>query len=360
MKKILAIVQHRKGRSPGQRFRFEHFIPILEKNGYEIIFSNIINEKDDFIFYSKGKYFSKLLIVLKSFRHRFRDLRIAKNCDAIFIYREAFMLGTTYFEKRLSKLNVPIIFDFDDSIWLNDTSEGNQNLAWMKKPEKTAEICKLSNLVSVGNQYLADYAKVFNKNVAIIPTTINTEYHTPIKVKAEKKPICIGWTGTTTTLKHYDTAIPVLQRIKEKYGDKVYFKVIVNSVEWTRDLDVKLVKWTKENEIEELCEFDIGIMPLPDDEWSRGKCGFKGIQCMALKIPVIMSPVGVNTEIIENEKNGYLADNPEAWFKYLCLLIDSFELREKIGESARKTIEEKYSVNIWENKVLDLFNKISL
>jgi glycosyltransferase involved in cell wall biosynthesis len=360
MKKILAIVQHRKGRSPGQRFRFEHFISVLEKNGYEIVFSNIINEKDDSIFYSKGKYFSKLMIVLKSFRHRLKDLRIAKNCDVVFIYREAFMLGTTYFEKRLSKLNVPIIFDFDDSIWLNDTSEGNQNLAWMKKPEKTAEICKLSDLVSVGNQYLSDYAKAFNKNVAIIPTTINTEYHKPVKEKTDKNPICIGWTGTTTTLKHYDTAIPVLQRIKEKYGDLVYFKVIVNSVEWTRDLDVKLVKWTKENEIKELCEFDIGIMPLPDDEWSRGKCGFKGIQCMALKMPVIMSPVGVNTEIIENEKNGYLADDAETWFKYLCLLIDSFELRQKIGESARKTIEEKYSVNIWENKVLDLFNKISL
>jgi len=359
MKKILAIVQHRKGRSPGQRFRFEHFIPVLEANGYEIIFSNIISEKDDQIFYSKGKYFAKLLIVLKSLRHRLKDLGKAKNCDAVFIYREAFMLGTTYFEKRLSKINIPVVFDFDDSIWLNDTSEGNQNLAWMKKPEKTADICRLSDLVIVGNQYLSEYAKKKNENVRIIPTTINTNYHKPLKEKTPSDKVCIGWTGTTTTLKHYDTAIPVLKRIKEKYGDKVYFKVIVNTEEWNRDFDVKLVKWSKENEIEELCEFDIGIMPLPDDEWSKGKCGFKGIQCMALKMPVIMSPVGVNTDIIDNEKNGYLADTENEWFNYLCLLIDSFELRQQIGKTARKTIIEKYSVKVWENQVLDIFNELT-
>lgn len=358
MKKILAIVQHRKGRSPGQRFRFEHYIPILEANGYEIIFSNIINKKTDEIFYAKGKYFAKLLIVINAFRQRLRDIKTAKNCDAIFIYREAFMIGTTYFEKKLSKLNIPIIFDFDDSIWLNDTSDGNQKFAWLKKPTKTAEICKLSNLVIVGNKFLSEYAKKHNQNVIIIPTTINTNYHKPLKNKGHKDTICIGWTGTTTTLKHYDTAIPILKKIKEKYGDKVYFKVIVNSQKWERDIDVKLVKWTKENEIKELCEFDIGIMPLPNDEWSKGKCGFKGIQCMALEIPVIMSPVGVNTEIIKNGKNGYLANSEKEWFDTLSLLIDSFVLRQEIGKSARITIESQFSVDIWQNKMLKIFNNL--
>jgi len=358
MKKILAIVQHRKGRSPGQRFRFEHYIPILESNGYEIIFSNIINEKDDEIFYSKGKYFSKLLIVIKTFRHRLKDIKTAKNCDIVFIYREAFMLGTTYFEKRLAKLNVPLVFDFDDSIWLNDTSEGNQNLAWLKKPQKTAEICKLCNLVMVGNEYLANHAKKHNPNIKIIPTTINTDYHKSKNNKTNSDSICIGWTGTTTTLKHYYTAIPVLKKIKEKYGTKVYFKVIVNSKEWTQELDVKLVNWTKECEIEDLCEFDIGIMPLPDDEWSKGKCGFKGLQCMALGIPVVMSPVGVNTDIINNGVNGYLAEKDDVWFDKLCQLIELPELRKTIGDRAKETVEEKYSVNVWEHRVLDLFENI--
>ncbi len=358
MKKILAIVQHRKGRSPGQRFRFEQYIPILEANGYEIIFSNIISEKDDAVFYSRGRYIAKLLIVIKSFRHRLRDLRLAKKCNAVFIYREAFMLGTTYFEKRLAKLDVPVIFDFDDSIWLNDTSEGNQNLAWMKKPEKTAEICKYSDLVMVGNQYLSDYAKQFNPNVVVIPTTINTEYHKFTSVEKPKDKICIGWTGTTTTVKHYETSIPVLQKLKEKYGDKIYFKVIVNHAEWTRDIEVKLSTWTRESEISELCEFDIGIMPLPNDEWSQGKCGFKGLQCMSLEMPVVMSPVGVNKDIVNHGENGFLANTDDEWFEQLCNLIDSPELRRKIGLQSRKTIEEHFSVNVWEKRVLKEFEKL--
>lgn len=358
MKKVLAIVQHRKGRSPGQRFRFEHFIPLLENNGYEIIFSNIINEKDDEIFYSHGHYFSKLIIVIKSFMQRVRDIKTAKKCDLIFIYREAFMLGSTYFEKRLAKTGVPLIFDFDDSIWLNDTSDGNKNLSWLKKPGKTAKICSYASLVTVGNDYLANYARQYNKNVFILPTTINTNYHKYLSESKNDERICIGWTGTTTTLKHYDYAIPVLQKLKEKYSDKIYFKVIVNTEIWTKNLDVKLTKWSAENEIAELSEFDIGIMPLPDEDWSKGKCGFKGIQCMALGIPVVMSPVGVNNQIIESGRNGFLANDDTEWFDILCQLIENPELRSLIGAAGRKTVEDKYSVNFWNKKVLELFSNL--
>jgi glycosyltransferase involved in cell wall biosynthesis len=359
MKKILAIMQHRKDRSPGQRFRFEHFIPALEDAGYEVVFSNIINEKDDNVFYSHGNYFAKLRIVIKSFFHRLRDLKTAKTCDLVFIYREAFMLGSTYFEKRFAKLNVPVVFDFDDSIWLNDTSEGNQNLAWLKKPEKTSQICKYASLVMVGNQYLADYAAKFNDNVFILPTCINTDYHIVREYGAKDERICIGWTGTTTTVKHYDTAIPVLLKLKEKYGDKIYFKVIVNADKWTKEIDVKLVRWSKESEIADLCEFDIGIMPLPDDEWSRGKCGFKGLQCMALGIPVIMSPVGVNIDIISHNKNGFLADSQQEWFDYLSTLIEDKATRVKIGEAGRETVIREYSVEAWKEKFVQQINTLT-
>jgi len=356
MKRILAIVQHRKGRSPGQRFRFEHFITALEKAGYEIVFSNIISEKDDAIFYSKGKYLAKLRIVIKSFFHRLQDIKIAKTCDLIFIYREAYMLGTTYFEKRLAKTGTPIIFDFDDSIWLNDTSEGNQNLSWMKKPEKTAKICQLARLVTVGNQYLADYAKQFNENVFILPTTINTNYHLNKILDSKNDSICIGWTGTTTTIKHFETAIPVLNKLKERFGEKIYFKVIVNTEVWDKEIEVNHVKWTSENEIQDLQEFDIGIMPLPDDQWSRGKCGFKGLQCMAMSIPVIMSPVGVNKEIIQSGENGFLAESETEWFDILSELIGNEELRHRVGLAGRKTVEEKYSVSFWESKFVNLLS----
>lgn len=356
-KKILAIVQHRKGRSPGQRFRFEHFINSLEEAGYEIVFSNIISEKDDIIFYSKGKYFAKLFIVIKSFFHRLRDLKTAKNCDIVYVYREAFMLGTTYFEKRFSKMKAKLIFDFDDAIWINDTSEGNQNIKWLKKPQKTADICKYADLVTVGNKYLAEYAEKYNSNVKIIPTTIDTDYHKP-QIKIETNNICIGWTGTTTTLKHFEKAIPFLKQLKNKYGDKIYFKVIVNSDSWDKDIDVKLVKWSRENEIRDLSEFDIGIMPLPNDEWSKGKCGFKGLQCMAMGIPVVMSPVGLNKEIINHGENGFLCDTDEEWFSCISSLIEDKTLWNKFSENGKKTVLNSYSVKVYKNEILEMLDKL--
>lgn len=348
-------MHHRKGRSPGQRFRIEHYLPFLEKQGFEIIFSNILSEKDDITFYSKGKYFGKLKIVIKSFFHRLKDIKIAKSCDYVFVYREAFMLGTTYFEKRFSKSGAKLIFDFDDAIWLNDTSAGNQNVSWLKRPSKTAKICKYSHFVITGNRYLADYALKYNSNVNVIPTAIDMNYHVRNNISKREK-ICIGWTGTQTTLKHFESAISALKKVKEKYGDKVYFKIVADVDEWENELGIKPVKWNKENEIKELEEFDIGIMPLPDNEWTRGKCGFKGLQCMSMGIPVVMSSVGINNEIIRHGKNGFLCNSEEEWITSLSSIIESPELREKIGEIGRHTVLNNYSVQAWKNQVLMIFS----
>ncbi|MDD5571233.1 MAG: glycosyltransferase family 4 protein [Bacteroidales bacterium] len=358
MKKILYIVPHRPGRSPGQRFRFEQYFGFLKNNGYDYEISYIINESDDADFYSKSKYFQKFRILLKSFFHRLKDLKRASDFDIIFIYREAFMLGTTFFERRLRKSKAKIILDFDDAIWLNDVSEGNNNLAWLKNSMKTSEIAGLSDMVFVGNSFLADFALRNNQNVKIVPTTIDTSVYKKIsKIKKDNR-ICIGWTGSLTTMKHLQLAVPFLKKIKEKYGDKVYFKVISDIPFYSDEVEFNFSKWSKEKEIADLCEFDIGIMPLPDDEWAKGKCGFKGLQYMALEIPAIMSPVGVNTEIIENCVNGYLACENEEWVKKLSLLIDSEELRKKFGANGRKTVEEKYSFESQKNKYLSYFGEL--
>lgn len=362
MKKILIIVHHREGRSPGQRFRIEHFMSSLRKDGYEIIFSNILNEKDDKIFYSNSHYFSKFFILIKCLFHRLRDLKIARTCDIVFVYREAFVIGTSFFEKQFSKMKAKLVFDFDDAIWLNHTSEGNKRLSWLKSSTKTAKICTYSDMVVVGNQHLADYALKYNNNVFILPTTIDVNYHfQQSKEHSNDRPICIGWTGSSTTIKHFEYLIPTLKLLKEKYKERIYFKLISDVPSYNDDIEVKTVKWSKIDEIDQLKEFDIGIMPLPNDEWSQGKCGFKGLQCMSLEIPTVMSAVGVNNNIIQNGENGFLASKHEDWIKYLSFLIEDAELRQRIGYKGRLTIIEKYSTEIWSpifiNKLNDLIKE---
>ena len=356
MPKILFLTIHRPDRSPSQRFRFEQYLPYLKEKGFDCTHFFLLNEKDDKNFYSKGKIVSKLGLVLKSISKLFKLSRTVNNYDFIFIQRESFMLGTSYFEKRFSKSRAKLIYDFDDSIWLLDVSNANKAFAWLKNPDKTSKIISVCDTVIAGNDYLGNYAKEYNKNVVVIPTTINvTEYSKKEKQVSDK--IWIGWSGSLTTIKHFEHSIPFLSKLKQKFGNKIAFKVIGDPTYINESLNIKGVEWKSETEVEELLIFDIGIMPLPNDKWAMGKCGLKGLQYMALEIPTIMSPVGVNTEIIKDGENGFLASTEEEWINKLSTLIESKTLREKIGKAGRETVVNKFSVESQKNNYLALFKK---
>lgn len=357
-KKILFVVHHRLQRSPGQRFRFEQYLDALREDGFEVEISNILSEKDDRVFYSKGNYWGKFRIMIQSFFHRLGDVQRSKQFDIVFVYREAFMLGTVLFEGMFAQSSAKLVFDFDDSIWINDTSEGNKNLSWLKNPDKTRSIIKLADTVIVGNDYLAEYSRQYNPHTVIIPTTIDTAYHRPLRDKLQVNTVCIGWTGTSTTLRHFIAIEPVLIRLKKHFGERVRFKLI-NNADYRNDaLQLETTPWSLDREIEDLMDIDIGIMPLPDDQWAKGKCGFKGLQYMALEIPTVMSPVGVNTSIIEHGSNGFLAATDDEWFEILSRLIESEALRRSIGTKGRKTIVEKYSVESYKQRYVSIFNDL--
>lgn len=350
------IAAHRPDRSPSQRFRFEQYLDYLKQNGFDYDFSWLISEKDDKRFYAPGNLRTKVLILLKSWWKRKKDAWRASDYDIVFVQREAFMTGSTRFEKKFAKSGAKLVFDFDDAIWNLDTSDANKKFEWLKNPGKTAEIISMSHLVIAGNEYLASYARRHNKNVVIIPTTIDTNEYTRVStpVSDHQSPICVGWSGSLTTIKHFEFAVPFLREIKKKYGDSVSIKVIGDSSYVNEELGIRGLAWKKEDEVKELSSFDIGIMPLPDDEWAKGKCGLKGLQYMALGIPTIMSPVGVNTEIIRDGENGMLATTTEEWVSKLDQLILSAELRRKIGTAALNTVKEKYSVDAWKAKYVQL------
>ncbi len=355
--KVLFIANHRLDRSPGQRFRFEQYLGFLEENGYECTLSYIISEKDDRILYNKGFYLQKAIIAIKSWWKRLNDLKRANEFDIIFIYREALLTASTKFEKAFSKSSAKVIFDFDDAIWLPNVSSSNKSLQKLKKPSKVNSIISYADLVFAGNNYLAEYARKYNSEVVVIPTTIDTNYHVP-KSKENQDKVVIGWTGTQTTLKYLEILEPVFKELKDIYKEKVAFQIICDH-QWESNLvDVEFVEWQKENEIAQLQEFDIGVMPLIDDAWSRGKCGFKGLQYMALGIPAILSPVGVNKEIINDGENGFLANTNDEWKSILEKLIKDKELRVSIGNKARKTILDKYSVEAIKNSYLNYFNQL--
>ena len=340
-----------------QRFRFEQQIPFLNQY-FNIKQYSFWTKKSNRILYSQGKLLQKSIGLILGFLRRLIHLNHCIKADIIFIHREIIPTGSTVFERILSKnFNKNLVFDFDDAIWNLDTSDGNKGLEWLKNPIKVEKIIELSSAIITGNSYLSKYVGQFNSAVTIIPTTIDTSYHIPI-LKISGKPICIGWTGSKTTVKHFDMIIPILTKMKNKYGSQVYFKLIGDSGYTNNELEILGAKWCLESEIEDLQEIDIGIMPLPDDEWSKGKCGFKGLQYMALEIPTIMSPVGVNTEIVNHGINGFLANSDNEWIECLSALIEDKELRTRIGKEGRKTVINRFSVESQKENYLSIFNNL--
>ena len=298
---------------------------------------------EDKIFYMQGNYLKKTVLGVRLAVRRVKDIIRANQFDIIFIAREAFITGSTFFERALSKSKAKIIFDFDDSIWLNVISNNNRFFASLKDGSKTGQIIKISDKVFAGNEFLANYARNFNQNVVIVPTTIDTDHYSP-DYKVDKQIVTIGWSGSISTIEHFKFAMPALRALKVKYGEMIAIKVIGDGNFSEPSLGIKGIAWRSDTELDDLRTIDIGIMPLPDDEWTWGKCGLKGLQYMALEIPTIMSPVGVNLNIIQDGINGFLANTTEEWIEKVSMLIEQPELRVAMGRLGRKTVVDRYSV----------------
>lgn len=357
MKELLFIGIHRPDRSPSQRYRFEQFQPYLEAHGYRVTYFYLIRAQDDGPFYSPGYYFSKAWILVRSLFLLLGLLFRAKRYDLIFVQREAFMLGTVWFERQLQR-RAPLVYDFDDAIWLQHISKGNKALSFLKNPNKISELIALSDLVLAGNGYLATYAKQFSTQVALVPTVVDTERYAPQSPPRTDGRVCIGWSGSFSTIPYFELALPALRQLKAHYGDRIYFKVIGDASYCCEELDIQGIGWSSESEVAELDEIDIGIMPLPNDEWTKGKCALKGLLYMAMEQVAVLSDVGVNGSVITDGMDGYLATSTEDWVQHLRRLIEDSELRLRIGQQARKTVLEHYSVASERNHLLDLLNSL--
>jgi glycosyltransferase involved in cell wall biosynthesis len=262
-------------------------------------------------------------------------------------------MGPPWFERKMARSGVPVIFDFDDAIFHSYKSPSNGYLSYLKFPGKTAEICRLVSHVMAGNEYLADYARQYNQNVTIVPTTIDTDKYAVAERPPKPQPVTIGWSGSFSTIQHLDTLREVLAELA---GTETFRLRVIGSPDYSLEgVDVESMQWRAETETDDLSAIDIGIMPLPDDNWSKGKCGLKALQYMALGIPTICSPVGVNSTIIKDGVNGFLAADRGQWLEKLRPLIHDDELRRRMGLEGRRTVENEYSARVVAPKVFEIF-----
>jgi glycosyltransferase involved in cell wall biosynthesis len=265
--------------------------------------------------------------------------------DAVVIEREIFNDGTFDIEQRFRRVAPLLVLDVDDAVFL-------------RHPEKFDRLCRMSDLVLAGNRFLRERIEPVNPNVVVVPTCIDAEAYR-IKAAGPSPPgrPVVGWMGTTGNLQYLEVAAPALKRLAATCQFELRLIAPGEAPIATLDLEgvhPRFVRWDPRVEIEQLRQFDIGLMPLRADQpWDKYKCGLKLIQYMAVGIPAVASPVGVNGDILAHGLNGYLVADTAAWIDALQPLLVDAGLRARIGRAARARAENDFSIQAWLPRLVD-------
>jgi glycosyltransferase involved in cell wall biosynthesis len=331
------------GISPGQRFRFEHYLPLLKEHNIDYWVFPFFCTKGWNVLHKNGHTLLKLYYVLCGIVHRVATIAKIVRSDFVYIYREAAPIGPPVIEWIIAKcLRKKIVYDFDDAIWLPGVSPQNWLAGYVKCSWKVQIICRIAKRVTVGNEFLANFARSFSNNVAVVPTVVDTNHaHNRLRAHSNSK-VVIGWTGSFSTLRYLELISSVIGKLQQELD--IIFLVIADRDPLLKMGNYEFVRWRSISEIDDLLRIDIGIMPLDKGENELGKCGFKAIQYMALGIPAIVTPIGVNTKVVDHGVNGFHADSNDDWEKYLRLLIGNIKLRQELGRNGREKIVKEYSV----------------
>jgi len=327
-------------RGPSSRFRIFQFLDRFPAAGIDLQVSVLFDDSYFEILRQNQPFrtLQKAAYTFARFRRRIVDLK-ADHSNLTVIEQQLFPympfgLEEKYLPKRY-------LVEFDDAIYLTH-------------PKKLPELIRDSVGVIAGNRTLAEYAQEFNPNVHVVPTVLNTDVFKPCPKTIHEK-VVVGWSGIEYNFKYLKTLAPVLERLIRKYPVELH----VLSGTAPQDLGIPFhhVKWSGNREVAQMNDFDIGLMPLAMDEWCRGKCGLKLLQYMALEIPAVATPIGVNRQIVHHGRNGFLAEQLEEWETHLSHLIENANARVQIGKAARSTVLEYYSADVWFPTVAALYRK---
>ena len=321
---------------PSSRFRVRQYIDRLAEHGVVV--------KEHKPFSEKTCYFPGPFKAMVKFGGLFRS----RDSDMVWISR-GFVEGYETFERLLKR---PRILDVDDAVWLRGP------FGRFTMPD----IARAMDAVIAGNSYLADYFGRYCKEVHVVPTAIDLDRYTLRPEPANERPekFVIGWTGSSSNFKYLDSIEPILNSfIQEHEGAEL---IMIADRSWEHRLlppeKVRFIRWSVEEEVRVLHSMTVGLMPLADDKWARGKCAFKMLQYMAVGLPVIVSPVGMNRDVLEKGDVGLEANSPEQWYEALVSLYEDRTLGMKLGLTGRKVIEQFYNADIIARNLAHIFKSL--
>jgi L-malate glycosyltransferase len=358
-KKILFVTPYPFNKAPSQRLKFEQYYSYFEANGFEVHKTAFVNEKFWQIIYKKGFIARKLLYTCAGYLSRLLWLFRLRQYDVVYTHLWITPFGFPVFEWLYCKISRKVIYDIDDLVYLPDIkSDVNTLISGIKGKNKPLFLMRHADHVITCTPYLDNIVRQYNTHTTDISSTINTDvYHPKNDYSIRASKVVLGWSGSISTVKHFRVLEPVLRKLREEGID---FKLVVMGDEQYRaeGIDVEALPWKESHEVAVISRFDIGLYPLPDEQWVYGKSGLKALQYMALGVPTIATAIGTNFRIIENNVNGFLANNEEEWLNYLKLLIRDEATRRRIGQKGAEILEQKFSVNANRERYLEIIRSV--
>lgn len=355
-KKILFIAPYPFDSAPSQRLKYEQYYPYMREAGFDIRTSSFIDKNFYKIIYKHGFVFQKIFYTVKGYLRRLKDLFRLRQFDIVYIHLWVTPLGKPCFEWLYCMVAKKIVYDIDDMIFLSHSSAANKKSEFLKGKSKPFVLMKNADHVIIGTDLLNKIVSEHNPNRTQVFATVNTDsYKEKLNYSFKGKPV-IGWSGSVTTSKYVRIIEDVL---KELSCEKEFVLRIIGDADFKmKGVIVDAIPWKAETEVEDLSQIDIGLYPLPDEEWVHGKAGGKALQYMALGIPTLATAIGANFSIIQNGVNGFLIQHHSEWKKYILQLLESETLRKNIGMQGRKTCVKKFSHQANKHLYIDALNKV--
>jgi glycosyltransferase involved in cell wall biosynthesis len=353
--RIVLLLPYPSGRAPSQRFRIEHFIPLLKAQGHEVTLAPFLDARTWSILYLPGNYLRKGLGFARGFIQRYALLFKMHRYDRVWIHRETAPLGLPIYAWLLLRVwRKKVIFEFDDAIWMPNVSQSNRVFSFLKPHKNSLFLMRNSWKNAAGNAFLQHFAQQLNANTYYLPTVVDTQIgHRHEQVQDVLLP-SVGWTGSHSTLHYLES---IVDQLRAAHTVQPFKLIVISDTAPVFDFpDLQFIRWSADREEEDLLQMHIGLMPLPNEPWAEGKCGLKLIQYMALGIVPIASNVGVNGQIVEDHVNGLLCKQTDDWQANITRLLSDHELRKKMASTCRQKIIDRYSVGSQERNFLHLLD----